>query len=162
MPRDQRNIDVTALANRLAVVHRLEHRQPPRVLLHLPRQRIQIPCPLMPAQCLPAGRALRAAATAASTSAASPLRNFGKRMPGRWIVGQSKYSPARRPRPGSIDVIPKPAPMPLQPRQPLPSDPPARLRTPWCRTFPLCSQRLHPLGTTVLPCIQAKIEGLTG
>ena len=37
MPRDQRNVDVAALANRLAVVHRLEHREPPRMFLHQPR-----------------------------------------------------------------------------------------------------------------------------
>ncbi len=45
MPRDQRNVDVAALADRLAVVHRLQHREQPRLLLHDPRQRIKHPRP---------------------------------------------------------------------------------------------------------------------
>ena len=56
MPRHERNIDVARLANRLAVVERLQHSKPPRVLLHLPRQRIEIPRPLMPRQRLPTGQ----------------------------------------------------------------------------------------------------------
>ena len=48
MPRDQWDIDIAALANRFAVVHRLQHREPPRVFLHLPRQRIQITRARMP------------------------------------------------------------------------------------------------------------------
>ncbi len=39
---DQRNIDVAALANRLAVVHGLEHGEAAGVLLHGPRQRVEI------------------------------------------------------------------------------------------------------------------------
>ncbi len=44
MARDERNIDVAAFANRLAVVHSLEDGEPARMLLHLPRQRIEIAC----------------------------------------------------------------------------------------------------------------------
>ena len=36
MPRHQRNIDVTALADRLAVVHRFQNGQQTRMLLHQP------------------------------------------------------------------------------------------------------------------------------
>src|SRR5205807_6588264 len=41
MARDERNIDVAALANRFAVVHRLEHGEPARMLLHQPRYRVE-------------------------------------------------------------------------------------------------------------------------
>src|SRR5437879_9621295 len=41
MPRDQRNIDVAAFTNRLAVVQRREHRETARILLHLPGQCIE-------------------------------------------------------------------------------------------------------------------------
>ena len=58
VPRDQGNVDVAALADGLAVVHRLEHREPARMLLHLPRQRIQISRALMAAQSLPSGQSL--------------------------------------------------------------------------------------------------------
>ena len=42
MPRYQRDIDVAAFANRLAIVECFEHREPARMFLHLPGQRIQI------------------------------------------------------------------------------------------------------------------------
>ena len=42
MPRHQRNINVATLADGLAVVHRLQHGEQPRMLLHQPRQRIKI------------------------------------------------------------------------------------------------------------------------
>ena len=42
MARDQRNIDVAAFADRFAVVDGFEHGQAARVLLHRPRQGIQI------------------------------------------------------------------------------------------------------------------------
>ena len=40
MPRHQRNVDVPALADRLAEGHRLQHRQASRMFLHLPRESI--------------------------------------------------------------------------------------------------------------------------
>jgi hypothetical protein len=40
--RDERDVDVARLADRLAVVERLEHREQARVLLHLARDRVEV------------------------------------------------------------------------------------------------------------------------
>src|SRR5258708_6249316 len=53
MARHQRNIDVAALTNRLAVVESFETREPARMLLHLPRQRIEIARTRMRSEGLP-------------------------------------------------------------------------------------------------------------
>ncbi len=42
MPRDERNVDVARLADRLAVVHRLEHREEALALLHVAGDRVEI------------------------------------------------------------------------------------------------------------------------
>src|SRR5204863_9855577 len=42
MPRYQRNIDIAAFTNGLAVVQCFEDREPARMFLHLPGQRIEI------------------------------------------------------------------------------------------------------------------------
>ena len=42
VPRDERNVDVARLADALAVVHRLEHGEQPRVALHGARERVQM------------------------------------------------------------------------------------------------------------------------
>ena len=53
MPRDQRNIDVAAFTNRLAVVQCFENREPARMLLHLPGQCIEIACTRVRTEGLP-------------------------------------------------------------------------------------------------------------
>ena len=58
MPRHERNVDVAALADGLAVVHGLKHGQTARVLLHLPCQRVEITRALVAAQRLPRGQRL--------------------------------------------------------------------------------------------------------
>jgi len=42
VPRDEGHVDVARLADRLAVVHRLEDREKPRVLLHAARDCVQV------------------------------------------------------------------------------------------------------------------------
>src|SRR6266478_1117670 len=53
MARYQRNIDVAALANRLSVVESFENREPARMFLHLPRQRIEVARTRMRSEGLP-------------------------------------------------------------------------------------------------------------
>src|SRR5437879_13158772 len=53
MPRDQRNIDVAAFTDRLAVVQWFESREPARMLLHLPGQCIEIACTRVRTEGLP-------------------------------------------------------------------------------------------------------------
>ena len=76
VPRDERNVDVARLANRLAVVHALEHGEQPRVLLNAARERVEVPRARVRRRA-PSTRAARAraAATAASTSAARAVRD---------------------------------------------------------------------------------------
>ena len=56
VPRHQRNVDVAALADRLAVVHRLQHGEEPLAFLHVPRQRIEMPRPRLARQRRPGGK----------------------------------------------------------------------------------------------------------
>src|SRR6266849_9351434 len=56
MPRHQRNVDIAALADRLSIVHRLEDREKPGVLLNLSRNRIQVASPSMGCESLPLWR----------------------------------------------------------------------------------------------------------
>ena len=53
VPCDEWNIEITCFANRLAVVHRLEHGQQARMLLHGARKRIEMPRAAMTTECLP-------------------------------------------------------------------------------------------------------------
>ena len=51
--RDERNVDVAALADRLAVVHRFENGEAARMLLHLARESVEIARALVAAERLP-------------------------------------------------------------------------------------------------------------
>src|SRR5438132_14174609 len=53
MPRDQRNIDVAAFTNRLAVVQCFENREPARTRLHSPGEGMEIACPRVRTEGLP-------------------------------------------------------------------------------------------------------------
>ena len=44
MSRNQRNVDVAALANGLTVIESLKNRKTPRMLLHLPGEGVKISC----------------------------------------------------------------------------------------------------------------------
>jgi len=81
MPCYQRDIDVTAFTNRLAVIQRFENREPARMFLYLPRQCIEIARTRMRRDGLPRGNAARAAFTALSTSAADPCATVASFSP---------------------------------------------------------------------------------
>jgi hypothetical protein len=53
--RHQRHVEVARLADRLAVVQRLDHREQARMALHHAGQRVQMACAAMAAECEPAG-----------------------------------------------------------------------------------------------------------
>src|ERR1700687_3215890 len=56
MPRDEWDINVATLADGLPIVHRLENRQQPRMLLHQPCDGIQVASASMRSQCSPSRR----------------------------------------------------------------------------------------------------------
>jgi hypothetical protein len=90
--RDQRDIDVARLPDRLAVVQRLENCEEPRVLLDLPCDGVEVTGANMTAQPLHDPCATRAAFTAASTSSAEPCAIFAI----GWLLAgfsESKNSP---------------------------------------------------------------------
>ena len=80
MPRHKRDIDVPALADRLAVVHRLKDRKTPRVLLHLPCECIQEARAFVSAQRLPSGLRLPRGGDCCVHVLNISLRHFGKRV----------------------------------------------------------------------------------
>ena len=116
MPRHQRNIDVPALANRLAVIHRFQHRQPPRVLLHQPRQRIQIFRPRMRSQRLPLRRSRPRRFHRGIDIPRRSLRHRRQPLAIRRI-DRLKIFPVRRRRPRAANKMRKPPPMRVQPRR---------------------------------------------
>ena len=116
MPRHQRNIDVAALANRLAVVHRFQHRQQPRMLLHQPRQRIQISRPRMRSKRLPLRRRRPRRFHRGIDVGRRALRHRRQPLAIRRIDGVEIF-PARRRLPRAIDKMPKAPAMTIQPRR---------------------------------------------
>ena len=101
MPRDERNVDVAALADRLAIVHRLENCQTPRVLLHLAGERIEIARALMAAQRLPCRKSLARRCHRGVHIGRVALGDFGdalRRLKDRWwsCTRRSPAQPTRR------------------------------------------------------------------
>ena len=132
VPRHERHVDVARLADRLAVVERLEHGEQPAVLLHLPRERVEVPRPRR-ARRAPTtpGCAARAARTARSTSAAVACVSRASGLP---VAG---FSVSNVSPPGSVHAPPMKSPnrrlVALQPGLRRRRPPPGRGRTPWCR-----------------------------
>ena len=114
MPRDKGNVDVAALADGLAVVHRLQNRETARVLLHLPRQSIQIARALMAAQRLPCRKSLARRGDGGFHVVIVALGHLGQHFAGRRIAGGLVLA-ARRRDPRAADELLKPAMVPLQP-----------------------------------------------
>ena len=115
MPRHQWNVDIAALADGLAVVHRLEHRKAARVLLHLPGESIKIARPLVAVQRLPAGKGFACGGHRGFHVVGVALGHFSKRVARRGIAGGLVFA-ARRRNPRSANELLEPAMMPLQPR----------------------------------------------
>ncbi len=114
--RNQWNIQVAALANRFAVVHCLQDRQPPRMFLHLPSQSVQIAsprvrCKRLPFRKRPARRFHRRIDVRRRT-----LRNRRQAFARRRVERVEINALSRRPK-RAADEVAKLAPMLVQPHQ---------------------------------------------
>ncbi len=96
MPRYQRYINVAAFPDGLAVVQRFQHRQAPRIFLHLPRQRIQIFCALVTREFLPATQRCTCRLHRRVYVRDAALRHVGKFFSGCRITGLEIFSFQRR------------------------------------------------------------------
>ena len=114
VPRHQRNIDVTAFANRFSVVHGLKHGQPPRMLLHLPGERIQIPGAHMRRERLPLWRRVPGRSDGRINVRRRSLRDAGQLLAGRRI-GSSEILASRRRQPRAVDEMTEAALVMIQP-----------------------------------------------
>src|SRR5882762_2475243 len=116
MPRYQRYVDIAALANRLAVVDRLQDREPPRVLLYLARERVQETGPCVRCQRLPTRQRGARRLDGRVHIGAAPLGDIGDLFTGRRVAGFEV--PAFRGRgPGAADEVPEAAFELTQPRE---------------------------------------------
>ena len=111
---DQRNIDVAALADRLAVIHGLEHGQAAGMLLHGPRQRVQISSSRVRCQGLPFRQGGACGAHRSVNVRCRSLGNRGKLLAGRGISG-FEVSAVRRLPPRTVDKMSEAAAMSIQP-----------------------------------------------
>jgi hypothetical protein len=112
--RDERDVEVARLADRLAVVERLEHREQPRVLLHRARERVQVAGAPVSAERRPRGLRLAGRAHRAVHVVGRPLRHAREHRAGRRIVHVEQLG-ALRAVPVAADVVRALAPALLQP-----------------------------------------------
>ena len=112
--RDQRNVDVAALADGLAVVDGLQHGETARVLLHLARERIEITGALMSAERLPAGQGFARGFNGSIYIGGIAMRDFGDLVAGRWIAGCEVLA-AGGLLPRAVDVVAEVALMRVEP-----------------------------------------------
>ena len=104
MPRDQRNIEVAALANRFSVVHGFEHGQAARVLLHLSGDSVQITSPNVRSESLPLGKCRTPGFDGSVDVGGRSLRHAGELLAGGRVCGVEVFSGSgRSPRP--IDKV---------------------------------------------------------
>jgi hypothetical protein len=114
MPRHQGNVDVAALADRLAVVHGFEHGQAARMLLDLAREGVEIARPLVSAERLPCGQDLARGGYGGVHIGGIRLSDFGKRVAAGRIAGRKIFAADRLDPRAAYERI-EPAVMPLQP-----------------------------------------------
>ena len=130
--RHQRHVDVARLADRLAVVERLEHREEPAVLLDLARERVEIARPRVPAERPPPGLRRPRRVHRAIHIGRGRLRQTWRaacRSPG--LIVSNVSPPGRGPR--AADELAEPPPV-RAPATPAPArPPPARGRRPSSR-----------------------------
>ncbi len=112
MPGHQRHINVTRLADRLAIVQGFQDREKPGMLLYQPRQRIKHPRAALPAHACPLHLRRPCGGHRSRNVAACPLADLGQHLARRRVAG-FKHS-ARRGE-GAIDPMPK---APLMARNP--------------------------------------------
>src|SRR6185312_314457 len=106
MPRNQRDIEIAAFADGLAIVESFQHRQSPRVLLHLARERVQISRAQMTGERVPAGKSSAGGFHGELDVRSASLRDRRQLLPGRWIRGLKMLAGHRR-LPCAVDEMSK-------------------------------------------------------
>ena len=112
----QRNVNVPALANRFAVVHRLEHGQAAGMFLHGSRQRVEIACSRVRSERLPFEESSARRSNCCIDIGCRSLRNRGKFLAGGRICGFEVSAFGRLP-PRAVNKMPEPAAVRIQPGQ---------------------------------------------
>src|ERR1700757_2446506 len=116
MTRHKWDIDVAAFANRFAVVQRFEHREPARMFLHLPGQRIKIPCTRMWSEGLPRRKGSACGLHCAINVCCRSLRN-GCKFLASGGVRCVEIAACRGRLPCAVDEMSEAAAMAVQPRK---------------------------------------------
>src|SRR5690348_2274849 len=111
---DQGNIDVPALADGFAVVHGFQHGEAAGVLLHRPRQRVQVACSRVRGERLPLRQRGAGGADGGVNVRCGSLGDGGELLAGRGISG-FEVSTFRRLSPGAVNKMSEAAAMSIQP-----------------------------------------------
>jgi hypothetical protein len=112
VPRHQRNINVPRLADRLAIVQRLQHSQPRECFCTCRASAYRYRARWCPVSACHPGSAARAAFTAASTSSALAVATFASTSP---VAGFFVSNSPHPPRPLAVDEVPKRPPTRVEP-----------------------------------------------
>ena len=126
MPRDQRNINIAALTDGLAIIHRLENREQPRMFLYQPRNRVQVTRTRMRSERLPSWRCRPRCLDSSVNVSRRALRYRGQFFSIRGIDGVEVFARGWS-LPVASDEMLEAVTMALQPR-------PYFLRIFWSRT----------------------------
>src|SRR5580704_17615265 len=116
MPRHQRNVEVTALANRFSVVHGFENGQAARVLLYLSRKGVEVTSPGVRSERLPTGKGGAGGFDRSVNVRGRSFCNTGKLFSGRRVSGVEVF-PGRGRGPCAIDEVAEAAFVLVEPRQ---------------------------------------------
>src|SRR5450631_1512049 len=114
VPRHERDVDVAALANRLAIVHGFKDREEPGVLLHQSRQSVEIASPSMRSEGSPLWRCSARRANGSIDVSGPALGDRGQFLAIRGVDRVEIFSRGRR-LPRSSDEESKVPSMTLQP-----------------------------------------------
>src|SRR5262249_55497380 len=112
--RDQRDIDIAALADGLAIVQRLQNREAARVLLYLAREGVEIARPGVRADLLPMRKRFAGSADSSVYVLCVALGDAGELLAGRGIVGVEIFAGHGR-YPLAADEVPEAALVTVEP-----------------------------------------------
>src|SRR5690606_2300850 len=104
VPGDERDVDVTGLADGLAVVERLEHREHARVLLYAPRNGVQVAGARVVGERAPCRERSSRGTHRRVDVGSTALRDGGKRLCGRRVY-RVEVLALDRVGPGAADVV---------------------------------------------------------
>src|SRR5262249_26013476 len=116
MAPDQRDINIAALANRLAIVHRFQHCQPSRMLLYLPGHRIEVASSHMRGERLPTRQRSARAAHSSVNVRGRTLCYRGERF-SRGGIESVEENSFRGKVKSAVDEMAEPALVTIQPDQ---------------------------------------------